>query len=175
MPASISPTEDDIFIALRAMILTLLGSIIPVIRGMDNRVPMPEGGFVLLTEVGAKALATNTFVYGDPYPSPGTRTVGRSTQFTIQIDCYGPLASLWANTLSILLRDEYACVALAPVCQPLYTTDPRMMPLVNGEEQYEHRYSFDAVLNYNPAIVLPQEFAGKAEVGVINVDEAYPP
>ncbi|OYV48595.1 MAG: hypothetical protein B7X10_02855, partial [Burkholderiales bacterium 21-58-4] len=90
-----------------------------------------------------------------------------------QIDCYGPLSSDWAAMLSTLLRDEYACDAMAGV-QPLSADDPKMVALVDGEQQYEERWSITALLQYNPATVTPMKFFDAVDVGLVNVDETYP-
>lgn len=77
--------------------------------------------------------------------------------------------------LETLLRDETACVALAPTCQPLYSSDATLVPLDDDEQQYEQRWMIEAVLQYNPVTTTPMQFANTLEVTLINVDETYPP
>jgi hypothetical protein len=117
-------------------------------------------------------LETNT----DSYTAT-TKTVMRPTQYTIQIDCYGQLASDRAQTIASLLRDSYAVDQFAAQgfdIAPLYAGDAQQMPLIDGEEQYEERWTFDAVLQFNPVITLPEDTADTLSAGIINVDSTYP-
>lgn len=162
--------EVDIFTVLRAFILTVVGC--PVVRAQNNRVPMPVGDFIALTPRSAVPLETNT----DSYTAT-TKTVMRPTQYTIQIDCYGQLASDRAQTIASLLRDSYAVDQFAAQgfdIAPLYAGDAQQMPLIDGEEQYEERWTFDAVLQFNPVITLPEDTADTLSAGTINVDSTYP-
>ena len=59
--------------------------------------------------------------------------------------------------------------------QPLYTSEPRQVPFVNGEGQYEYRWSVDAEIQINPVVNITQDFAAALKVGLISVDEQYPP
>jgi hypothetical protein len=175
MPTTVTPVLDDVFTALVAFLQGIVGTA-PVVQGMQNRTAMPLGGFVVVTEILQKALATNTETYTDTLTNtPGTRSVRRSTRVDIQIDFYGPTAADWATMSSVLLRDPFACDALAPNCQPLYATDARLLPLVDGEQQYEARYMVEAVLQYNPIVSVSQQFFDSAVVTTIEVDKTYPP
>lgn len=165
-----SVTESDIFTALRAFLLTVVGC--PVVRTQVNRVPMPAGDFIALTPKSAVPLETNTDTY-----TATTKTVERRTQYTIQIDCYGALASDRAQTIATLLRDSYSADQFAVSgydVTPLYAGDAHQMPLIDGEEQYEERWTFDAVLQVNPLITLPEETANTLTVGIIPADVEYP-
>ena len=165
-----SVNEVDVFTALRAFILTVVGC--PVVRTQVNRVPMPTGDFIALTPKSATPLETNTDTY-----TATTKTVERRTQYTIQIDCYGTLASDRAQTIATLLRDSYAADQFAASgydVTPLYAGDAQQMPLIDGEEQYEERWTFDAVLQVNPLITLPEETANTLTVGIIPADVVYP-
>ena len=165
-----SVNENDIFTVLRAFIMTVVGC--PVVRAQVNRVAMPTGDFIALTPKSATPLETNTDTY-----TATTKTVERRTQYTIQIDCYGTLASDRAQTIATLLRDSYAADQFAASgydVTPLYAGDAQQMPLIDGEEQYEERWTFDAVLQVNPLITLPEETANTLTVGIIPADVVYP-
>lgn len=173
MSVNISPTQQTIFTALRSFILGLIDC--EVIQGLGNNTPMPLGGFIAMTALLQNRLSTNIDTYTDPVIVDGTKDVMQPTQYTIQIDCYGAYASDWAVTICALFRDEYGCTALAPSVQPLHADDPKMIPLSDGEMQYEERWSITAALQYNPVISVPQQFADSLQVDLINVDANFPP
>ncbi len=165
-----SVTETDVFTALRAFLLTVVGC--PVVRTQVNRVPMPLGDFIALTPISAAPLETNTDTY-----TASTKTVLRPTEYTIQIDCYGAAASDRALTIASLLRDSYAVDQFALQgfdVSPLYAGDAKQMPLIDGEEQYEERWTFNAVLQVNGLITLPEQTADTLTVGLIPADVFYP-
>lgn len=173
MTTTVSPAESDIFAALRTFILSLIPC--EVVQGLANGAPMPLGGFIAMTALFQNRLSTNTDSYSDPYPVAGTRTVEQATQYTVQVDCYGPSSSDWATILTTMLRDDYGCVSMAPNVFPLYADDPKQMPLIDGEQQYEQRWVITAVLQYNPVVTISQDFAAALSVGLVNVDATYPP
>lgn len=174
MPAVVSITEDDVFVSFEAFVKTVLGTDVEVVRGHDNRVSQPRYGYVQLTEVTNAMIATNETIYVDPGASVGTRKVQSQSKLMLQVDCYGELAANWSIALTRLFRDPFGCKELAPICEPLYATVARMMPLVNGSMQYERRYMFEAFVQYNPVITVSQEFADSLNLTLLNVDKVYP-
>lgn len=142
-----------------------------IVRGLGNDVPMPEGPFVAMTVTGQKRLSTNIDNYTDPVTSIGARAIQQNSQLTVQIDCYGPKSNDWAVILTTLFRDPYGCDALAPNVSPLYADDPNMIPLTNAEANYEERWFITAVLQYNPVVTVPQQFAAVAHVNLVEVDK----
>ena len=182
MPATISLTETQTMTALRAVLLGIVPAGVEVIRAQQNRVPEPVGpDFVLLTPILRTRLATNVDTYTDaPLAAPpvGTRNSLAPMQITVQIDVHGPASADNAQMISTLLRDEYGCIAFAATgydVQPLYADDPRETAFENGEQQTEYRWSVDAVLQANPVIGTPHDFADVLNVGLIEVDATYPP
>lgn len=168
----IAPTQDPLFIAVKAFIMSLL----PldndhVVQGLGNGVPMPDGEFICLTATGLKRLSTNHSIYAVDLQ----RSAKMPTEYSIQFDCYGPNASDYANTLVAMWRDEYACDFLAPTGAPLYSGDPIQAPLVNGEENYEQRFTFTALLQFNPVVTVPQQSATALAVELVSVDAEFPP
>lgn len=123
--------------------------------------------------VGTYTVSPTQTVSSEPI-SAGAKTAKQAMQYTVQIDCYGPLSSDWAAMLSTMLRDEYACLSMAPNVQPLSADDPKMMPLVDGEQQYEQRWTLTALLQYNPVTSTPMQFFDGATVGLVDVDMRYP-
>lgn len=181
MSATIDIVPDDLFTKVKAFIASLLGdSPNPeVFKGLGNRVNMPKApGFVVMTGVLQQRLRTNVDTSapsGSPAPADGTVAVNAGLRFDMQLDFYGPLSGQWSATLCAMLRDDAGCQALAPVCQPLYADDARMVPLITGEEQYLERWTLTAVMQYNPTVTVAQQYAVEAAATLINVDEAYPP
>lgn len=167
MTATITPVRQDVFTALRALILSLITC--EVVQGLANGAPMPMGGFIALTDLYQNRLSTNVDSYPDLTTATGTKAARQAVQYTIQIDCYGPLSGDWAAMLSTMLRDEYACLFMAPNAQPLYADDPKMMPLVDGEAQYEQRWVITAVLQYNPVVSTPIQFFDAASVALTDI------
>lgn len=177
MTLVVSPTLAQIYVPLRAWLLTVLPNNVQVVQGINNRVPSPpiDPGYVVMQAVLQNRLRTNIDRWDESDLLADEIAIEQGTQLTVQLDCYGALSSDWAVMLSTLLRDEAACTALAPLMAPLYANDPILAPWVDGEEQYEERWIVGAVLQYNPVTSTAQEFANAAEVALINVDEAYPP
>jgi hypothetical protein len=175
--ATITPVPTDVLTAVRSFLLGVLPANTPVVQGIQNRVAMSQAaGFVLMTPLYQMRLATNVDTYDDTYPSPGASfSAEQDTRIDVQLDFYGPLSGAWAAMVSTLWRDEYGVNALAPNCAPLYIDDARMMPLVDGEMQYEQRWTCTGTLQFNPVTTLPQQFAGAAKATLIDVDMAYPP
>jgi hypothetical protein len=176
MPATVSITETQALTVLRTFILTLVdldGD--HVIRGLKNRAAMPSGDFIAITPLINAPLSTNVETYT---PAGSIASNERSTQFNVQIDCYGDLAMDRANMLSMMVRSDYACQQFAASgvdMQPLYATDAVQRPFVSGEAQYIERWGFDAVMQINPVVSVPQQFADSLEVGLIDVDVVFPP
>lgn len=173
--ATLSPTAAEVFESLRGFLRQILGPI-EVVRGLGARVAMPRGQFIAITGVLDSRLETNIDTDVDGYPNaPQVTRSLKPTRMDIQLDFYGPRSSSWAIEIGILFRDEYACEGLAPICQPLYADDPRMMPLVTAEDQYLERWTVDAAIQVNQVTTTPQTFSTTIDATAINVDEAFPP
>ena len=175
MTASATPVQNDIFQTLRTFLLGLITT--DIIQGLPNRAAMPAGAFISMTSLFQTRLSTNVKGYSDTYTTVqgvkvynGTKSVTQATEWTVQLDCYGESSQEWANIITTLFRDEYAAEAMAPKLQPLYADDPKQMPIVNGEQQYEQRWVITAKLQYNPVTVINQQFFDTAVVGIHDVD-----
>lgn len=160
-------SQDNLFIWLREFVLSIIPGI-EVIQGLGNGVPMPAGQFISLTASTQRRLRTNQSTYDS---AAGTRAVEQGTEYSIQVDCYGPESSDHATKISTLWLDSYGYSMLQPYgCAPLYASDPVQSALVNGEENYEQRWMLTAVLQFNPVITVAQEFADGAQVAFKNAD-----
>ena len=169
---NVTPLFPALFVKLRAFLLTVVPSGTEVVQGLGNRVPQPPGDHIVITGLFERRLRTNVSTYDDDgYGStPGVRVVEQGTEVHVQFDYYGTNAANWAAMVSTVFRDEYAVAALAPDCSPLYIDDARQMPFITGEEQYLQRFTSTAVLAYNPAVAIPQQFADEAVVGLVEAE-----
>lgn len=175
MSQLVTPTLDDVAVKIRDFLLSIVPTGTPVLRGPINRVALPKEPCVLFTYLFQTRLRTNLHRDTDPFPLAGSTGIEQGTQVHVQMDFYGPSSNEWAVSATMLWRDEYGCDILAPDCQPLYSNDAAMIPLVTGEEQYLERYMITAMLQWNPVTVAAQQFADTLGVTVIEVDATYPP
>ena len=167
MTAPVSITQSAIFTAVRAYILGLITC--EVVDGLDNGVPMPLNPFIAITALYAKRVSTNINSTSDPTPTTGAVNHEDHVEYAIQIDCYGPLSSDWASIICALWRDEYAVIAMAPACVPLYADDPKMIPAVDAEQNFEQRWLIEASVQYNPVVQTPMQFFTAATVNLVDV------
>lgn len=180
----VSPTQDALYRLFKALVVAVTG-LDPslVIQGQPNRAAMPPAapGFAMMQAMVTKRLRTNIDRWSLTDPNPTTLDTEQGTQIRMQLDLYGAAAGDWAVMMSTVLRSEYACTALAgadpanPVVVPLYAGDEFNAPLDDSEQQYESRWTLEAILQYNPVTTVPMQFADTLTVTLINVDETYPP
>jgi hypothetical protein len=175
MTATVSPVAQDVYTAIKAFIVSVLGAGVPVNQGLGNRVaaPLPASGYVYVTQLFQERLETNLSSWSAD-PDPTVISAQTALKVTVQIDCYGPTSGDWAAMLQTLWRDDYGVQQLAPTCAPLYADEARQIPLIDSEGQYESRHSITATLQYNPVTVVPQTFANTLSRELINVPETYP-
>lgn len=181
MTLTVTPTVDQLYKTLGDFIESLISPVnavvVPVIAIPSNRVAMPPPvpGFVGMRIGRHGRIMTNLDRWDPQAVAPVAIDIEQAMRLPIQLDCYGRLSHDWAVILETVLRDEYACTALAPILSPLYADDAKNAPLTDAEEEYENRWIIEAVMQYNPVVSVPMEFADTAQVTTINVDERYPP
>lgn len=115
--------------------------------------------------------------------SSGARQLEQGAEIVVQLDFHtaNSTSADLAQTVSTLLRDPYGVdffAALAPPGNgvvPLYADDPKYVPFLNAEQQYEWRWMVEAHFQINQVVAVPQQYADAVEVELINVDAAYPP
>lgn len=163
-------TDASIFAALRTfMVRHIVPSGVEVLQTQQNRVAMPVGpNFVMMT---ATSRTFQSSSYHEYHPSDGTQDIARSTGVSFQVDFYGPLSSDYAQRFATLFRDDYGYAAFAGSgVTPLYCDDGSQMPLSNGEKQYEARWMIQTMLQVNPAVSTPMQFADKVDVTIVEAD-----
>jgi len=107
----------------------------------------------------------------------GLALLSQPTKVVVQLDVHGPNSGDNAQAISTALRDDYAVFFFERngySAAPLYSEDPRQIPFINAEKQYEDRWVIEASLQVNPTLSLPQQFADQAVITTINVEETYP-
>ena len=175
MTIAVAPTQSDIQVALRAFLVSILPSFVEVVAGQDNRVPEPIGpDFVVFWPIRRRRIETNV----DSQPDADTKTALQPTEVTFQLDVHGPESADHAQIISTLFRDEYAVNAFAASgidVAPLHADDPRQIPFINQENQFENRWVVEALLQANQVVTVSQDSANVVEVDVISVDATYPP
>ncbi len=122
------------------------------------------GGIGTYTVSGSQTLSSRAL-------SAGQQTKETSTESVFQVDVYGPKAADNAQIIATMLRDEYAVLKFAETgfATPLYSEDPRQMPFISGEQQYEDRWIVEVCLQTNPTVTVPQQFADAVDVDLIIV------
>lgn len=66
MTLSISPTQDQIFVALRKFLINILPANVPVVQGQTNRVPEPqEDDYVIMILLRRRRIETNVDTFTD--------------------------------------------------------------------------------------------------------------
>lgn len=175
---------SDTIAALRAFLLAVLPTGVEVIRAQDNRVPQPlAADFVVMTIIGRARLATNRVTYSDGGAGlTQERHAMQATQVTVQLDIHGPESSNTVQIISTLFRDSYGCdkfTASGFDVQALHCTDPRQTPFLNEQQQIESRWTIDAVMQANPVVTSPQDFAAALRLwpvgDVKEVDATFSP
>lgn len=165
MAATINTTDQDLYTAIRSFILGLIPDA-EVFQGIDNGVPLPIDGFIVMTIISHVRLATNIDTWGI-----NTHSAQQSIRIRMQIDCYGEISGDWASIIATKLRDVYGTDNMPATVQPLHADEPEMIPLINDEAQYEQRWMVSTMLQYNPIVTTPGDTFDTAVVGtIINVD-----
>ena len=177
--ATVSVKELELLIPLQAFLMELTGLPMDnVLDGQQNLTPMPTGDFIIMTPMRQAGLSTNRVqfddngVYGD-----GKELTQRSIQWPCQIDCYGPAAADFATIIGTMVRSEYACEWFRNNNSPLtphYCSDPHQTTMINGEQQYESRWTMDFIGQFNPTVTTRQDFFDSVEAGVVAADLKYP-
>jgi hypothetical protein len=173
-----NPTQLQIYVVVQAFLQTItgLGQSL-VIQGLPNRTAMPPAspGFVSMQIGRTKRLRTNVVTWDTTIDDPTSIQIEQGTEVQMQVDFYGSAAGDWCVAFEALWRDETGCLALEPVGDPLYTDEGQLAPLEDDEEQYEQHWTITGILQYNPVVSPPMQFADTLSISLTNVDEAYPP
>lgn len=159
---------DSVFDALGAF-LTPFVAPAKVIRAQVNRVAMPSGAFVELTEIASSDLEIPRSYYdGTNFQSD---IVGPK-RLMIQTDFYGESSGDWCAAVKTVWRTCYAVSQFPAGIAPLYCDDGHEVPLVTGEEQYLRRWALTMSIQYNPIVAVPQKSANTLKMNIVDVADA---
>ena len=109
--------------------------------------------------------------------SGGGATFRQQTEITYQVDVHsanvGDSCNM-AQAVSTMWRDAYATQLMQASnanVTPLYASDPRQVPYINAEDQYETRWIVDILMQANQTVSgAPAQFADSADITAIDVD-----
>ncbi len=116
----------------------------------------------------------------------GVASAMMETEVLYQLDVHGPNSNDNAELISTLLRDQWgveqflgassgAGITLGSVT-PLHADNPKQVPFVNDQDQWEYRWIVEARLQANQvAMNIPQQFASAFDVTLKQMDATFPP
>ncbi len=177
----VSPGEDAIFDTLWGFIAALFDPSLSgqIVKANQNLTPTLLGTYVII-QPGIKLRqdqGVRTYALDAGSTAVGRQNVSRGTQYYYQVDCYGPAAPDWADTIAIAWRSLWACdyfasgqdqtgAALKASIAPLFADEPQQLTIVNAEQQYEQRFMTKLYLQANQTVGLIQPFF-TAPIGVV--------
>lgn len=126
--------------------------------------------------IGTYTISPSQTVTSQPMAA-GVMNSLQPVKFTIQLDIHGELGADNAHIISTLFRDDYGVQLFKSSgydVTPLYASEAKQLPFLNGEQQIESRWVMDITVQCNPIVIVPQQFADALTVGLINVDATYP-
>ncbi len=100
----------------------------------------------------------------------------QGAELTVQLDFHRADTSIagdLAQTVSTMFRTDYAVDQFATSgfdITPLYADDPRMVPFINENQQWEWRWVLEAKMQVNDIVALPLQFATSLVADVISVE-----
>lgn len=143
---------------------TLFGTAVAAGTAIVDQLTGTPGG------IGTYSVSVSQALSSRPL-SAGSQTMQQNAEAVYQCDFHGAASSDNALIVATMLRDEYAVLKFAETgfATPLYAGEPRQMPFLNGEQQYENRWVLEVSLQVNGSVKIPQQFADGATVELINV------
>lgn len=161
-------TIDNVIDAL-ADVIGLFVEGAEVIRAQVNRVAMPNP-CVVLTEIMQSDLSVPRVEYD---PDNDAAILHGPSQINVQIDFYGAKAGEWCKSAKTALRSSWGVGQFPANIKPLYTNDGMQSPLVTGEQQYESRWTLTVIMQYNPTVSVPQQYADVVTVDTFRAVDIF--
>ncbi|CND00628.1 phage neck terminator protein [Yersinia enterocolitica] len=164
-------TIDNIIDTLADFVEPICGR---VQQAQVDRVPMPKGEFCIMTPLKPKRLSTTREINQDT-GSPSTSAMGYTEvrQLDIQVDIYGPNAADRAVMLETVFTSDYAYQKIKDIdsrLAPLYSSDAFNSAMINGENQYQDRWTLTLTVQPHITVSFPQDYFDKAEITTQQVD-----
>lgn len=148
---------DSVIDALAAFLVLLMPTLV-VTRGQTNRVPQANDNLVVVTEINRSLLETPLITYDNI----ATATVTGQTRLDLQLDFYGPVAGENANITKVAFESQLAFSRFSTVAKPLQMSELQQAPFVDGEHQYQNRWTLTASLQVATDVNLAEQFADSA-------------
>lgn len=111
--------------------------------------------------VGTYVVAPEQMVASGPLAA-GQQSMLARTRYTVQLDVHGPGSAEWAQIITTVMRSTLGVElfqAAGDVAVPLHADEPRQMPFVNGEQQYESRWVVSVLMELAEVVLAPQQFS----------------
>lgn len=158
---TLSITESDLYKALGDFLQGLFVDA-KIERTQQNGVPMPQGEFIAMTSLNSAGLSTAVVKYSPLLEAGlGIQHITRTTRWECQLDFYGDSAERNSLMFATLIRSEFGTSAFrcsGGVLTPLYCSDPRQTTMINGEWQYEPRWTLEFIAQIKPVVSAPLAF-----------------
>lgn len=142
-----------------------LVSQIPVIRGNQNRTPMPDEPFICLTEMFHEDLETPHYKFDGVQ---NTVELRQPYRVTIQADVYGAGACNIAAALVTAMNSVVFNDHMPADVQILFCGDLKQATMVDAQDQFLERWNCLIQAQHNPTVELAQEHA---DVAVVTIRE----
>lgn len=162
-PYAVDITVNNIIKALAAFLQPFAPDA-QIVRGQTNRDAPPPSPYIRLTEILKVDLETPTVMNNREAAQISTLSPKR---IDIQMDFYGAAAGDYSAAVQGIWRTAYTCSQFPANIQPLYLSDARQMPLTTAEQQYETRWTLTASLQYNPTVIVPQDYFTTLKVNIL--------
>lgn len=105
----------------------------------------------------------------------GRHSVLQAVDIAYQCDVHGPNSDANAIAIATAWRDEALCRRMRETAgpielQPLHADDPRQVPFINAESQWEDRWIVELHVQANIDVSLDQQFADEVIIDLLPVD-----
>jgi len=128
--------------------------------------------------IGTYAVGPSQNAASQPMAAGGT-VMMQPTDVVFQIECHGEGGANNAQVISTMMRDAVGVARfneLNPNLTPLYADDPRQVPFINENQQYEDRWIVEAHIQANQSVrFIPTQFADAATIELIEVETEVVP
>lgn len=139
-----------------ASALESVNSGVEIIRGNQNRVPLPKGDFLLLTELSSEPVETPHYAW--KYPED-LMDITQPYRVAVQCDVYGHNSLDRASVLVAVLTSVVGSYLFPQNIQLLHTEDLRQATFVDEADQFLERWIFTVYMQYNPSVEFGMEYA----------------
>jgi len=163
--------------------------------GPNNEVPIQVGAVIsgpgvpaalITAQTGGIPGGVGTYAISPNQVASGTFAAGQLSviemvEVAIQLGFHSADNTSADNAQAVrqMLRDPYAVSFIQgvnPAITPLFGADARQSPFTDAEDQFESRWTVDAVLQANVTLTnIPQQFVVNFALGLVDVDVVYPP